>query len=87
MIENRFVTSESSFVDMATWDRCVQPAWRPVIDRQVNVVLGRRRCQLKHDCTAIVGVTFDRKSKQVRQLCASRLSANTRSTTGFRGAD
>jgi hypothetical protein len=25
MIENRFVTSESTFVEMTAWDRCVDP--------------------------------------------------------------
>jgi hypothetical protein len=26
MIENRFVTTESSFIDMSAWDACVQPS-------------------------------------------------------------
>jgi hypothetical protein len=31
MIENRFVTSESGFVEMAAWDRCVNPALGSVV--------------------------------------------------------
>ncbi len=66
MIENRFVTTESSFVDMAKWDRCVQPTWRPVIeDRTMYVWLGVDASH-KHDSTAIVAVTWDRATKQVR---------------------
>src|SRR5262249_34525750 len=29
LIENQFVSSESRFLDMATWDACVQPALLP----------------------------------------------------------
>lgn len=66
MIENRFVTSESSFVDMAKWDRCVQATWRPIIKDQTMWCWVGVDASFKHDSTAIVGVTFDRKSKQVR---------------------
>ncbi len=68
MIENRFVTSESSFIDMAKWDRCVQAAWRPVIEDKSMWCWVGVDASFKHDSTAIVGVTWDRKSKQVRQL-------------------
>src|SRR5262249_13842018 len=38
MIENRFVTSESSFITLAAWDRCVDPNLRPVFgDRGLPV--------------------------------------------------
>jgi phage terminase large subunit-like protein len=68
MIENRFVTSESSFVDMAAWDRCTHPALRPVVtDKTMYVWLGVD-ASTKHDSTAIVGVTWDRASKQVRLI-------------------
>ena len=34
MIENRFVTTESTFIDMAWWDDCVDPhATRIITDR------------------------------------------------------
>jgi phage terminase large subunit-like protein len=66
MIENRFVTSESSFVDMAAWDRCTNPDLRQVItDKSLYVWCGVD-ASTKHDSTAIVGCTFDRKTKQVR---------------------
>jgi hypothetical protein len=66
MIENRFVSSESSFVDMAWWDACVDPALRPVVaDKQLPVWAGVD-ASLKRDQTAIVAVAWDDKAKQVR---------------------
>jgi phage terminase large subunit-like protein len=68
MIENRFVTSESSFVDMSNWDKCTHPDARPVIsDKSMHVWLGVD-ASVKHDSTAIVGVGYDRKLEQVRLL-------------------
>ena len=68
MIENRFVTSKSSFVDMAKWDRCTQADLRPVItDKSLYVWCGVD-ASVKHDSTAICGVTFDRSTKQVRLI-------------------
>jgi hypothetical protein len=50
MIENYFVTSESSFVDMAKWDACVDPSLKPifadnnlVIDIGVDASVNQRR--------------------------------------------
>jgi hypothetical protein len=38
MIENRFVTTESTFIDMAWWDACVDPHATPIItDRMLSV--------------------------------------------------
>jgi phage terminase large subunit-like protein len=66
MIENRFVSSESNFVDMPAWDACVQPALTPVSqDRRIHIWVGVD-ASVKRDSTALVGVTFDKKSKTVR---------------------
>jgi phage terminase large subunit-like protein len=57
MIENRFVTSESSFVDMVKWDACVDPNATPVFaDNNLPVFIGVD-ASVKHDSTAIVAVT------------------------------
>jgi phage terminase large subunit-like protein len=57
MIENRFVTSESSFVDMAKWDACVDPDLTPVFaDKNLIVDVGVDASH-KHDSTAIVATT------------------------------
>lgn len=66
MIENRFVTSESSFVEMEWWDRCVDPAAHPIVaDPQLPVWVGVD-ASVKRDATAIVAVTWDRAEKKAR---------------------
>jgi phage terminase large subunit-like protein len=53
MIENRFVSTESSFVEMAWWDACVDPAARPIVaDRSLEVCAGVD-ASVKRDSTAI----------------------------------
>jgi phage terminase large subunit-like protein len=65
-IENRWVTTESTFVDMAWWDACVDPAAAPVIaDRRLPVWVGVD-ASMKRDSTAIVACAYDRDSKKVR---------------------
>ena len=49
MIENRFVGSESSFIDLPSWDACVDPAAKPVLaDRLMSVWVGVD-ASVKHD--------------------------------------
>jgi phage terminase large subunit-like protein len=57
MIENRFVTSESSFVSMTSWDACVDPTLTPVFADQALPVYLAIDASVKHDSTAIVAVT------------------------------
>ena len=72
MIENRFVTTESSFVDLDWVDACVDPNATPVvIDKSLPVWLGVD-ASVKHDSTAIVAVTFDIAAKKAR-LVAHRI--------------
>jgi phage terminase large subunit-like protein len=66
MIENRFVTTESAFVELTAWDRCVVPrlghaANNPGLSIWVGV-----DASIKRDSTAIVAVTWDEKTQQVR---------------------
>jgi phage terminase large subunit-like protein len=66
MIENRFVSTESSFVDMEDWDACVDPAVTPlVVDRELPVWVGID-ASTKRDSTAIVAVTWDSETSKVR---------------------
>ena len=68
MIENRFVTTESSFINMSQWDRCVDPRLgHAVSDRGLSVWVGVDASH-KHDSTAIVGVTFDQNAQRVRLI-------------------
>jgi hypothetical protein len=81
MIENRFVTSESQFIDMAAWDACVQASLTPSMER-VPVWIGVD-ASTKRDSTALVAVSFDKATSCVR-LVAHRVftpTAGTRSTS------
>src|SRR4029077_18644546 len=66
MIENRWVSAESSFVDPQWWDECTLDGYRPVLsDPALSVFVGVD-ASTKHDQTAIVATTFDREEKRVR---------------------
>jgi hypothetical protein len=66
MIENRFVTTESSFIDLAWWDACVDPAARPMLaDKALPVWVGVD-ASVKRDSTAIVACTWDDRLNKVR---------------------
>jgi phage terminase large subunit-like protein len=68
-IENRFVGAESSFIDMALWDQCVDPAMRPMaVDQELPIYVGID-ASVKHDSTAVLGVTWDKETKKVRLVC------------------
>jgi hypothetical protein len=73
MIENKFVTTESTFCDMEWWDACVDPALRPELlgGTMMPTWLGID-ASVKHDSSAVVAVTFDDKTKKVR-LVAHRV--------------
>lgn len=71
-IENRFVTSESTFVDMAKWDACVDPQATPVISNHELPVWIGVDASVKHDSTAICAVTFSHETQKVR-LVAHRV--------------
>jgi hypothetical protein len=59
MIQNRWVTSESSFVDLAMWDACVDRELKPAeSDRNLPVYVAVD-ASLKRDSTAIVVVATD----------------------------
>jgi hypothetical protein len=66
MIENRFTSGESSFVEPEWWAACEDAALRPVVaDRTLSVWVGVD-ASVKRDSTAIVAVTWDRTVKKVR---------------------
>jgi phage terminase large subunit-like protein len=66
MIENHFVTSESTFVEMAVWDQCVDPALGMVVSDNALPVYVGVDASFKHDSTAVVVTTFDQKAQIVR---------------------
>ena len=68
MIENRFVTSESSFVDLTAWDACVDPSMTPMVTDTTLPIWVGVDASVKHDLTAIVAVTFDYDQQKVRLI-------------------
>ena len=68
MIENKFVTTESTFIDMSWWDACTDPQAKPVVqDRQLSIWVGID-ASVKRDLTAIVSCSWNRDAKQVRLI-------------------
>jgi phage terminase large subunit-like protein len=66
LIENRWVTSESSFVPIEWYDACVDPELTPeLVDPQLSVWCGVD-ASVKRDSTAVVACTFDHEVKKVR---------------------
>ena len=68
LIENRWVTSDSTFVDMAWWDACVDPGCNAVAVRYALSVWCGVDASVKRDSTAIVACAYDRCSKKVRLI-------------------
>jgi Phage Terminase len=65
MCENKFVTTESSFVDMAWWDACVEYGMSPTLVAPALPVWVGVDASVKHDSTAIVTVTFNKEAQKV----------------------
>jgi Terminase large subunit, ATPase domain len=68
MIENRFVTSETSFINMSWYDQCVLPSLTPLIADQTLPIWAGIDTSVKHDSTAIVATTWDKKAQVVRLI-------------------
>ena len=58
LIENRWVTSESSFVDMEWWDACIDPELTPALTEPSTSVWVGVDASVKRDSTAIVAAAF-----------------------------
>ncbi len=68
MCENRFTTTESSFVDLDAWDACTDLNATPLLtDRLMPIYVGVD-ASVKHDSTAVVAVTWDQKAQRVRLI-------------------
>ncbi|MGH8011730.1 MAG: terminase TerL endonuclease subunit [Candidatus Binataceae bacterium] len=66
LIENKWVSSESTFVPIEWWDACIDPGNRPLmVDTRLPVWIGLD-ASVKRDSTAIVAVGWDAPSKRVR---------------------
>lgn len=68
LIENRWVSSDSTFVDMIWWDACVDASATPLLsDTGLSVWVGVD-ASVKRDSTAIVACTYDNDAKKVRLI-------------------
>ena len=66
LIENRWVSSESSFIPIEWWDQCVDADLHPELaDPRLSIWVGVD-ASVKRDSTAIVCCTFDPAAKKVR---------------------
>ncbi len=66
MIENRFVNDESSFIDISSFDECVDARiGHLVADRTVHV-WAAVDASVKHDSTALAAVTWSQPDQKVR---------------------
>jgi phage terminase large subunit-like protein len=66
LIENEWVSTESDFLPMEWWDRCVDPEARPVLGgRRLSIWVGVD-ASVKRDSTAVVACAYDRDLKKVR---------------------
>jgi phage terminase large subunit-like protein len=66
MVENRFVTTESSFVELEWWDACVDATAAPVVSNPSLPVWCGLDASTKRDSTAIVAVTWDVPTNKAR---------------------
>ena len=64
MIENRFVSSEETFVEMAWWDACT--TGRPVVSNPNLAVWAGVDASVKRDSTGIAACAWDRETQKVR---------------------
>jgi phage terminase large subunit-like protein len=65
---NQFASSSSQFIEMDWWRRCVDPNYSPVLTDKTSPILVGVDASTKHDSTALVAVTWDRRLNKVRQV-------------------
>jgi phage terminase large subunit-like protein len=65
-IENRWVTTDSTFIELEWWDKCVSAEATPLLSDTALPVWVGLDASVKHDSTAIVVATYDTTAKKVR---------------------
>lgn len=68
MIQNQWVSTESSFVDLSWWDACVDANARPQLGCFDAPVSAGVDASIKRDATAIVLTRWDDQAKAVRVI-------------------
>jgi phage terminase large subunit-like protein len=82
-IENRFVTNESSFIDMDWWYACTDVFRRMLTNPSLPVWVGVD-ASVKRDSTAIVAATFDHKAGKSDSSGIEFFSHRTRNRSTLR---
>jgi phage terminase large subunit-like protein len=83
MIENKFVSSESDFVEPEWWAACVNADLTPILaDRGLSVWAGVD-ASVKRDSTAIVGCAYDYAAKKVRLVCHRKFQPTQKDPLNF----
>lgn len=68
MIENRFVSNETSFVEMAEWDRCVDPEAAPIMENKALPVWIAVDASTKHDASVVLACAYDHDERKARLI-------------------
>jgi len=68
MIENRFVSTESPFIDMAWFDACVDSKATMIVSDPSLPVFVAVDASHKHDSTAIIACAWDKAAKKARLI-------------------
>jgi len=64
--ENRWVATESAFIDMARWDACVDAEHRPLMSPDDAALYAGVDAATVRDCAAVVAVYWDAGDKKVK---------------------
>lgn len=68
MIENRFVATESAFIELPWWDACINPALSPSLGEMRIPVWVGVDASFKRDSTAVVACGYDKHAAKTRLL-------------------
>jgi hypothetical protein len=83
LVENRFVSTESTFVDMSWYDACVEPSLKPIpTDPELPVWVGID-ASVKHDSTAIVANNLGQGKPNRQAGFSQNISTITRRAARF----
>jgi phage terminase large subunit-like protein len=85
MITNEFVSAESAFVDLASWDGCVVPELLPLREDQDAHVWVGVDASVKRDSTALVCCSYSKQSKSVRLVAHKTFTPSAHDPIDFEG--
>lgn len=84
MIENRWVTAESTFIPLDEWDACTDANLHPILTDQTLPIWIGLDASMKHDYTALVATTWDTDGR-VRLVCSRVFKPSPTDPINFEG--